>query len=69
MKREHKYGTAFSVAGVLTLPFFVGIPLLAVGILLLIWGERIRAECWIRVLFWMVPAALARLDTVQLPGA
>ncbi|MCL4180091.1 MAG: hypothetical protein KJ072_20380 [Verrucomicrobia bacterium] len=59
MKRENKYGTALTAVGVLTLPFFVGIPLLAVGILLLIWGERIQAERWIRVLFWMVPAALA----------
>ncbi len=59
MKREHKFGTALSAAGVLTLPFFVGIPLLAVGILLLIWGERIQAQRWIRVLFWMVPAAPA----------
>jgi hypothetical protein len=66
MKREHKYDTALCVAGVLTLPFFVGIPLLAVGILLLIWGERIQAERWIRVLFWMVPAALALAVTLFL---
>jgi hypothetical protein len=59
MKREHKFGTALSVAGILTLPFFVGIPLLAVGILLLAMGERIQAERWIRVLFW----------TVQLPNS
>jgi hypothetical protein len=42
----------------LTLPFLIGIPLSAIGLLLLVQGERLRAERWIRVLFRMVSAAL-----------
>jgi uncharacterized membrane protein SirB2 len=58
MNRERKIGTVLTVAGILTLPFFIGIPLLVIGSLLLVQGERLRAERWIRVLFWMVSAAL-----------
>lgn len=58
MNREHKIGTVLAVAGFLTLPFFVGIPLLAVGLILLIRGVRLHAERWIRVLFWIASAAL-----------
>jgi hypothetical protein len=58
MKRDNTYGTTLSVVGVLTLPFFIGIPLLATGILLLARGERIRTERWIRALFRLVLAAL-----------
>lgn len=59
MKREQKYGMTLIVVGVLSLPFFIGIPLLATGILLLVKGDRVNAERWIRVLFWIVLAALA----------
>jgi hypothetical protein len=59
MKRERKYGITLTVAGVLTMPLGIGIPLLATGILLLAKEDRIHAEPWIRVLFWIVLAGLA----------
>ena len=59
MKRERKWGITLTVAGVLTTPLGIGIPLLAIGILLLAKEDRINAEPWIRVLFWIVLAGLA----------
>jgi hypothetical protein len=59
MKRERKFGMTLTVAGVLTMPVGIGIPLLATGILLLAKEDRIRAEPWIRMSFWIVLAALA----------
>lgn len=56
---EQKYGIALTAVGALTLPFFLGIPLLAIGILLLTQGDRVNAQRWIRVLFWIVLAALS----------
>jgi len=58
MNREHKIGMALIVAGFLTLPFFIGLPLLIIGIVLFVRGIRLHAERWIHVLFWMVSAAL-----------
>jgi hypothetical protein len=59
VNRERKYGLTLTVVGGLTLPFFIGIPLLASGIILLASGGNIRTERWIRVLFSLVVAALA----------
>jgi len=57
MKREHKYGTASTAVGVPAPPFLVGIPLLAVGILLLaMYGRRLMHETF------------AMLELVELPG-
>lgn len=53
MKRETRTAVGWIVAGILTLPFGIGIPLLVVGLALHILGERLRAERWIAVLFWM----------------
>lgn len=58
MNREHKIGTALTVAGILTLPFFIGIPLLLIGIIVLARGIRLQAERWIHALFCIVSAAL-----------
>jgi hypothetical protein len=38
MNRDRKIGTVLTVAGVLTLPFFIGIPLLVIGVVLLARG-------------------------------
>ncbi len=66
MTREKKYGLAWVCVGAVTLPVFIGIPLLAAGVLLLVQGERLKAERWIRVLFWIVPAALALAAAILL---
>lgn len=58
MNRERKYGIALTVVGVLTSPFFVGLPLLAAGFLLLVVGTRLRTDLWIRVLFCLAVVAL-----------
>jgi hypothetical protein len=58
MNRERKMATVLTVIGVLTLPLFIGIPLLLIGIILLVRGIRVHAERWIRVLFWIVLSAL-----------
>ena len=59
MKRENRYGVGLVAAGILTLPFLAGIPLLVVGLLLLNVGGNIRADRWIRVLFPVAVAAMA----------
>lgn len=59
MEREKKYAVALIGTGVLTLPIFVGIALLATGIVLLAAGDRIHAARWIRVLFWIMLAGFA----------
>ncbi len=53
MKRETRTAVGWIIAGVLTLPFGIGMPLLVVGLALHILGDRLRAERWIAVLFWM----------------
>jgi len=59
VNRERKYGLTLTVVGGLTLPFFIGLPLLASGVVLLVSGGSIRTERWIRVLFCLVLGALA----------
>lgn len=51
--RRRRYGIGLILVGALTLLFFIGLPLLIIGIVLLVAGEdRGKHQKWIRVFFW-----------------